>query len=50
MPLPAMVFVGLTLAGSVVFLGYQIKTLRRRKRNLRHWERDEPLEGVNDWD
>ena len=27
-----------------------MRTLRRRKRNIRHWEKDEPLEGVGDWD
>ena len=50
MPLPAIVIVGLVTAGAVVFLALGIKDLRRRKRNLRHWERDEPLEGVTDWD
>jgi hypothetical protein len=28
----------------------QVKELRRQKRNLRHWERGEPLEGAGDWD
>ena len=32
------------------FVATQIRTLRRRKRNLMHWEKDEPLEGVGDWD
>jgi hypothetical protein len=50
MPLSAIVVVGLVIAGSVVFLALQVKDLRRRRRNLRHWERDEPLEGVTDWD
>lgn len=50
MPLPALVFVILTLVGSLVFLAYQVRSLRRQKRNLRHWERGEPLEGVSDWD
>ena len=26
------------------------RTLLRRKRNIRHWEKGEPLEGVGDWD
>jgi Tfp pilus assembly protein PilV len=34
----------------VAFLAAQVRTLRRRKRNLVHWEKDEPLEGVGDWD
>jgi hypothetical protein len=50
MPLPAIVIVTLVSLGSVLFLANQIRTLRRRRRNLRHWENDEPLEGVGDWD
>jgi hypothetical protein len=50
MPLAAAVIVTLVAAGSIVFLGLQVKDLRRRRRNLRHWEKDEPLEGVTDWD
>jgi hypothetical protein len=47
--MPVLVLLTVIVVGSVVFLGYQIKTLRRQKRNLRHWERDEPLEGDVDW-
>jgi hypothetical protein len=50
MPLPALVLVIIAVVGSVGFLAYQIKSLLRQKRNLRHWERGEPLEGVSDWD
>ena len=50
MPAPVIVIVTLVALGCVVFLAQQVKTLRRRKRNLRHWEKDEPLEGVGDWD
>jgi len=50
MPLPALVFVILTVVGSLVFLAFQVKFLLRRKRNLQRWERGEPLEGVSDWD
>jgi hypothetical protein len=50
MPLPALVIVSIAIVGSVVFLVYQVKSLRRQRRNLRHWERGEPLEGVSDWD
>jgi hypothetical protein len=50
MPLPAIVIITLVTLGSVLFLANQIKDLRRRRRNLRHWERDEPLERAGDWD
>lgn len=50
MPVPVIVIVTLVALGCIVFLAQQVKTLRRRKRNLRHWEKDEPLEGVGDWD
>jgi hypothetical protein len=50
MPLPAIVAVSIAAAGGIVFLGNGIRTLRRRKRNLEHWEKDEPLEDVGDWD
>ena len=44
------VIVVLVGAGCVVFLVQQVRILRRQKRNLRHWEKGEPLEGVGDWD
>jgi hypothetical protein len=50
MPLWALIAVLIASASCAVFLGTQVRTLRRRKRNLGHWERDEPLEGVGDWD
>ena len=50
MPVPVIVMVTLVALGCIVFLAQQVKALRRRKRNLRHWEKDEPLEGVGDWD
>jgi hypothetical protein len=50
MPLPAIVLVTVVSVGCVLFLAQQVRTLRRRKRNLRHWEKGEPLEGVGDWD
>jgi hypothetical protein len=50
MPLPAIVAVSIACIGSAVFLTNQVRTLRRRKRNLKHWEKNEPLEGVGDWD
>ena len=50
MPLAALIAVVIASIGCVVFLATQVRTLRRRKRNLDHWEKDEPLEGVGDWD
>jgi hypothetical protein len=50
MPLFAAVALTITVAGSVAFLANSVRQLRRRKRNLEHWEKGEPLEGVGDWD
>jgi hypothetical protein len=50
MPTAAIVIVLIASIGAVLFLANQVRTLRRQKRNLRHWEKDEPLEGVGDWD
>ena len=50
MPLPMLIIVIVVSAGCVVFLAQQIRTLRRRKRNLEHWEKGEPLEDVGDLD
>lgn len=50
MPLPALVVILLVSAGCVVFLVREVRTLLRRKRNIKHWEKGEPLEGVGDWD
>jgi hypothetical protein len=50
MPLPALVAVTLVSIGCIAFVVSGIRTLLRRKRNLVHYERDEPLEGVGDWD
>ena len=50
MPLPAIIGVTITVVGCVAFLTFQVRDLRRRRRNLRHFERDEPLEKAGDWD
>ena len=50
MPLPMLIIVIVVGAGCVVFLVKQVRVLQRRKRNIRHWEKGEPLEGVGDWD
>lgn len=50
MPLSARVFVTITALGSIALIVYQILDLLRRKRNLKHFERDEPLEKSDNWD
>jgi hypothetical protein len=50
MPLPALIAVSIAVIGAVIFLANGVRTLLRRKRNLEHWEKGEPLEGVGDWD
>ena len=50
MPLWALIAVMIASIACSAFVATQIRTLRRRKRNLVHWEKDEPLEGVGDWD
>jgi len=50
MPLPAAVLVTIAVLGGAAFVTNTIRELRRRKRNLKHWEKGEPLEGAGDWD
>ena len=50
MPLPMLIIVIVVGACCVAFLVKGVRTLLRRKRNIRHWEKGEPLEGVGDWD
>ena len=50
MPLPMLIIVIVVGAGCIAFLIKQVRTLQRRKRNIRHWEKGEPLEGVGDSD
>lgn len=50
MPLAAKVIVTITVLGSIALVVYQIRDLRRRRRNLKHFERGEPLEKPDDWD
>jgi hypothetical protein len=50
MPIPALIAVIVVSIACTVFLVNQVRTLRRRRRNLKHWENNEPLEGVGDWD
>jgi hypothetical protein len=45
MPLPLRVCVILAILGGAGMIVRQIRDLRRQRRNLKHWEKDEPLEG-----
>lgn len=49
MPGTAGVIVGITVLGSIAMVVFQIRDLLRRRRNLRHFERGEPLEKTDDW-
>jgi hypothetical protein len=50
MPRLAAIAVAIAALASLTFLTYQVRDLRRRNRNLLHWERGEPLEKTGDWD
>ena len=50
MPLSFRVFVTLATLGGIFIVTQQIRDLLRQKRNLKHWERDEPLEKNDGWD
>lgn len=51
MPTWFLVLLTLVVAVCLGFVGYQIKMVRQRRRNVKHWEKDEPLEGgVDRWD
>jgi hypothetical protein len=50
MPLSMLVILVLVSAGCIVWLVQQVRRLLRQKRNIRHWEKGEPLEGAGDWD
>lgn len=47
MPLPAVIALVVTLLGGAVFVGLQIRRNVRDSRNLKRWERNEPIE--SDW-
>jgi hypothetical protein len=49
-PLSARVFVTLASLTGIAIVVNQIRDLLRQKRNLKHWERDEPLEKNDGWD
>ena len=50
MPLPAQIVVTITSLGAIAMIVNEVRDLLRRKRNLKHFERDEPLEKAGDWD
>lgn len=49
---PALVIVlGVSLTGLVLYIGRSLREVRLQRRNLQHYERNEPLEGgVDKWD
>lgn len=50
MPGAAGIIVGITVFGSLAMVIFEIRDLLRRRRNLKHFERGEPLEKTGDWD
>lgn len=50
MPIVALVLIGIAAAGSAIFIGYQVKVERRRRRNLKAYAEDRPLEDAGQWD
>ena len=50
MPLPLRVCAIIAALGGAGMIVRQIRDLRRQRRNLKHWEKDEPLEGGDGWD
>lgn len=49
MPNFTRVMVAVTSLGGIALVMHQLRGLLRQKRNLKHWERDEPLENADDW-
>ena len=49
MPGATSVIVGITVVGFLAMVIFQVRDLLRRRRNLKHFERGEPLEKVDDW-
>ncbi len=48
---PAIIVLLVGLVGAALYVGRQIRAVRLQRRNLKHYERDEPLEGgVDKWD
>lgn len=50
MPTSIRVLVGLAILGGLALVWKQVRDLLRQRRNLKHWERDEPLEHTDGWD
>jgi hypothetical protein len=49
MPTSFRILVSLATLGGIALVVRQIRALLRQKRNLKHWERDEPLEDNGSW-
>lgn len=50
MPTSVRVLVTIAVLGGLAMIAKQIRDLLRQRRNLRHWERNEPLESTDGWD
>ena len=50
MPMSFRIIVSIACLGGIAMIVRQVRDLRRQKRNLKHWERDEPLENTDGWD
>jgi hypothetical protein len=50
MPTSMRILVGISTLGGLAMILKQVLDLRRQRRNLKHWERDEPLEKSDGWD
>ena len=50
MPTSFRVLVSMAVLGGLAMIVKQVRDLRRQRRNLKHWERNEPLESTDGWD
>lgn len=50
MPTSIRILVSIATLGGIAMIAQQIRALLRQKRNLKHWERGEPLEKTDGWD
>jgi hypothetical protein len=50
MPTSIRILVSIATLGGLAMIVKQVRDLLRQKRNLKHWERGEPLEKTDGWD
>jgi hypothetical protein len=50
MPTSIRILVSIATLGGLAMIVKQVLDLLRQKRNLKHWERGEPLEKTDGWD